>query len=652
MPLQDQCSDAPLRVMLDSDQQADHFAKLLEHVAQCPHCQRRLEELAADQDHWSRAAMELAEFSSSDRLWESDSLSSIHDRQSFHSSLEWSESMARQLLSPPTHPEMLGRIGRYEVERLIGSGGMGIVFKANDTELNRPVAIKILAPYLAGNGTARQRFAREARAAAAVVHEHVVPIHNVETDGQSPFLVMRFVAGESLQKRIDRDGPLDTRQTLRIAMQVAAGLAAAHAQGLVHRDIKPSNILVEYGVDRSLITDFGLARAADDASLTHSGYHAGTPQYMSPEQARGEATDARSDLFSLGSVIYTMCTGSAPFRAETSYGVLRRITDNEPRKIQEINPDVPAWLSAIVAKLMAKSPELRFQSANELVGVLEACLAHVQQPAAINLPSSVAALPGTHVGRRRTRPLYRFLAGWAGLACLSILAVARLMPTGPVHPSDATTQSQTSTSKPADENTRTQPRLPAKIPSDDSSVTQPEVRRPRQPLREDPSDRIRVKLVEPIEVSFRDLRLAEAIELILKKSQVNFRFSNEVQEALQNQSDSLASLAARGSAASLLAWTCELYGTTYVVGDTGIEIVTLESARQHPVLRFYDLAYLFPDNRLDLAVTQAIVHFLADRQSVDLVDGMLLVRATEAGHIEIERLLSQFALDPIPTPSQ
>ena len=270
--------------------------------------------------------------------------------------MAWSDSMVRQILAPPSHPEMLGRLGRYEVERLIGVGGMGVVFKAFDTELNRPVAIKVLAPHLTGNGAARQRFAREARAAAAVVHEHAVAIHNVESDGVAPFLVMQFVAGESLQQPLDREGPLDICEILRIDLQTASGLAAAHAQGLVHRDVKPSNILLEQGIERALPTDFGLARANDDASLTHTGYHPGTPQYMSPEQARGETIDARSDLSSLGSVLYTMCTGRTPFRAETNYGILRRITDNEPRAIQETNPAVPEWLVALVARLHAKSP--------------------------------------------------------------------------------------------------------------------------------------------------------------------------------------------------------------------------------------------------------------------------------------------------------
>ncbi|MBL8817850.1 MAG: serine/threonine protein kinase [Planctomyces sp.] len=297
--------------------------------------------------------------------------------------------MARSLLSKASHPEMLGRIGRYDVERLIGTGGMGVVFKAYDTELNRPVAVKLLAPYLASSGSARNRFAREARAAAAVVDDHVVPIHNVETDGEHPFLVMKFIAGGSLQQRIDREGPLQVCEVLRIGMQTAQGLAAAHAQGLIHRDVKPSNILLDEGVDRALLTDFGLARASDDASLTRSGFHPGTPHYMSPEQVRGELIDARSDLFGLGCVLYAMCTGHPPFRGESSYTVLRRITDDTPRQIRETNPQIPAWLDRLVLKLLAKSPEDRYPSATDVHTLLEKCLAHIQQPTTVDLPDEL-----------------------------------------------------------------------------------------------------------------------------------------------------------------------------------------------------------------------------------------------------------------------
>ena len=187
------------------------------------------------------------------------------------------------------------------------------------------MAIKILAPRLATNGTARKRFAREARAAAAVLHENVIAIHRVDEWHGLPFLVMPYIAGVSLQKRIDDEGPLSIEATLRVGIQIAAGLAAAHAQGLVHRDIKPANILLDRGVERVTITDFGLARAADDASMTRTGVIAGTPQYMSPEQAEAKTMDARSDLFSLGSVMYTMAAGRPPFRGEGCFEVLKRI---------------------------------------------------------------------------------------------------------------------------------------------------------------------------------------------------------------------------------------------------------------------------------------------------------------------------------------
>jgi serine/threonine-protein kinase len=261
------------------------------------------------------------------------------------------------------------------------------------------VAIKVLAPHLATSGAARQRFAREAQAAAAVVHNNVVAIHGVDDTGDLPFLVMPYLRGTSLQKRIDRSGALSLSETLRIALQTARGLAAAHDQGLVHRDIKPANILLDGTTERVLLTDFGLARAADDASLTHSGVIAGTPYYMSPEQAEGAAIDHRSDLFSLGSVLYAMCTGRPPFRADTSWGILRRVTDSEPHPIRDVNPDVPEWLCRIIERLHCKHPGSRYQSADEVASLLEDCLAHVQQPDRFELPECVRETESAPVGQ-------------------------------------------------------------------------------------------------------------------------------------------------------------------------------------------------------------------------------------------------------------
>jgi Protein kinase domain len=273
-------------------------------------------------------------------------------------------------LEPSNNPESLGRLAHYEVLQVLGRGGFGVVLKAFDQKLHRAVALKVLAPYLAASGTARQRFLREARAAAAVRHEHVVDIHAVE-DTPAPYLVMEFVAGQTLQRKLDRTGPLALREILRVGAQIARGLAAAHARGLVHRDIKPANVLLEDGSERVKITDFGLARAADDGSLTQSGYVAGTPLYMAPEQAMGEVVDHRADLFSLGSTLYALCTGRPPFRAGTALGILKRVIEDEPRPIREVNPAIPSWLCDVVARLQAKRPADRFASADEVADLLE-----------------------------------------------------------------------------------------------------------------------------------------------------------------------------------------------------------------------------------------------------------------------------------------
>lgn len=309
-------------------------------------------------------------------------------------------------LEPCETPGRIGKLDTYEIIEVIGRGGMGFVLKAFDTKLQRIVAVKVLATPKATDTSAAKRFLREARAAAAVSHDHVVTIFAVQEHGQCPYLVMECIVGQSLQQKIDRCSPFRLKETLRIAMQIAAGLAAAHKQGLVHRDIKPSNILLENGVERVKLTDFGLARAIDDAGITQTGHIAGTPQYMSPEQAMGEAVDARSDLFSLGCVMYCMCTGRPPFRGETPVVVLRRVCDEVPRPIREINAEVPEWLISIIDKLLAKRPADRFQTAAEVADLLSNCLAWSQKPEGQRPPS----VPQSKVSRR---PIGR-LALWVG----------------------------------------------------------------------------------------------------------------------------------------------------------------------------------------------------------------------------------------------
>ncbi len=679
-----QCNDHRLQEMVESQQAADHFSDLLQHVEGCKRCQQRLDELAAEPTLWSNAATALTGFSSSDPFRQSGSYrNGLPADEAYGHSVAWTESMARQLLSPPSHPEMLGRIGRYEVERLIGSGGMGIVFKAIDTELNRPVAIKLLAPYLAGNGAARQRFAREAKAAAAVVHEHVVPIHNVETDGQSPYLVMRYVAGESLQARIDREGALELCQILRIAMQVASGLAAAHAQGLVHRDIKPSNILVESGIERSLITDFGLARAADDASLTNTGYHPGTPQYMSPEQARGDAMDARSDLFSLGSVIYTMCTGRAPFRAETSYGILRRITDTQPHPIQEINPTIPGWLSCLIAKLMDKSTETRIQSAQQLAQLLEGCLAHAQRPHLNPLPAVVREWESASNASRNSHSRRKTYFMFAAIGVLLVTISSVLLPwsswwpssgspTGPsTNPQSDPNQSSKLAGDPTGQSSRsdkgnssgsTNDKAKSASPNNQNQTApttnprrlqpqsrQPQAKQPRGPrfaMPDNPAEKVRTLLASDAQIDLTAASLTDCLDELLRDTGVTYHVSQKSFDDEDLKTDQLVSIKASGSKRELLSRICAKYSAAYIVRDKSIDIVPERFAANNPTLRYYDLSFLLTDNSHVQSILSAISVFSPDEAkfSYSLVDSVLIVRTTEATHMEVERLLAQLSV--------
>ncbi|OWK43586.1 bifunctional serine/threonine-protein kinase/formylglycine-generating enzyme family protein [Fimbriiglobus ruber] len=296
------------------------------------------------------------------------------------------EEVPEEFLSPPRPTQTL-KLGHFDVLETIGQGGFGVVVKAFDQRLLRIVAIKLMTAE-GSTSPARKRFVREARAAAAVRHENVVQVYAVE-EQPTPHLVMEYVPGGSLQQLLDRTGPLDVRETLRIGAQIAQGLAAAHAIGLVHRDIKPANVLLEKG-DRpqAKLTDFGLARAADDASLTQSGFVLGTPMYMSPEQARGDQLDHRADIYSLGSVLYVMLTGRPPFRALNTLAVLKRVAEDKPRPIQEIIPEVPSWLCDIISKLHAKNPAERFQSASEVAEVLSTCLTELQQGRPVRLTAT------------------------------------------------------------------------------------------------------------------------------------------------------------------------------------------------------------------------------------------------------------------------
>jgi serine/threonine-protein kinase len=384
--------------LLDDALPPDERAHYERHLEDCPLCQGRLDNCDDCDESWRRLARQTGDPTT---VPADPTLTQVIERcrregeapaepRTFGSAgalpSRSVEPLDLYFLHPTDRPGVLGTLGNYEVQSVIGQGGMGVVLKAYEPALHRLVAIKVLAAAVAGSATARRRFTREAQAAAAVCHEHIVPVHGVfEADGL-PYLVMQYVAGESLQGRLDRTGPLEVTEIVRIAHQTADGLAAAHAQGLIHRDIKPANLLLENGLARVKITDFGLARMTDDAPVTQPGVLAGTPEYMAPEQARGEPVDHRADLFSLGSVIYAMCTGRPPFRAASAVAVLRQVSDEEPAPVRTLNSDAPEWLAAVVARLMAKDPAERFESAAEVADLFEGFLAHLRQPATVPAP--------------------------------------------------------------------------------------------------------------------------------------------------------------------------------------------------------------------------------------------------------------------------
>jgi predicted Ser/Thr protein kinase len=327
-------------------------------------------------------------------------------------------------LSPPRGPGELGRLGPYRVLAVLGCGGMGVVYKAEDPQLARPVALKAMLPGLAASPQARERFLREARAAAAVKHDHVVTIYQVGEDRGVPFLAMEFLEGQALDARLRREGRLPVVEVLRVGREIAEGLAAAHDRGLTHRDIKPANVWLEAPRGRVKILDFGLARAAADQQLTQTGAIVGTPAFMSPEQARGQPADHRSDLFSLGCVLYRMTTGEQPFKGSDPISTMVAVATETPAPPRSLNPAAPPALAGLIDRLLDKDPTGRPASAGAVAGELETIARG--RAAADREPTAVAApplpprdRPAPRPGKARRRPPVLL-----GAACLGGLLVA------------------------------------------------------------------------------------------------------------------------------------------------------------------------------------------------------------------------------------
>lgn len=345
------------------------------------------------------------------------------------------------ILSPPILGDELGWIGHYKIVKVLGRGGMGMVFQAEDTRLQRPVAIKIMLPEVASRQGAKERFLREARAIAALRNEHVITIYDVNQEREIPYLAMEFLFGQSLERLLDTGTKFSVADTLRIGREIASGLAAAHEAHLIHRDIKPGNIWMEAkdsadpAQGRVRILDFGLVRQTQTGAnnLTQTGNIVGTPHYMSPEQARGLNVDERADLFSLGIVLYQLCTGRLPFPADSLMGLLTALAVDTPPSVAALNGDVPAKLAELIGRLLEKDPAQRPASAREVVDAIRAIEAQAtpcQLEVTKNLRKPVALRSLTAPVRRVTRRHVGYAALCALLFGLAPLGLYRFFLNG------------------------------------------------------------------------------------------------------------------------------------------------------------------------------------------------------------------------------
>lgn len=301
------------------------------------------------------------------------------------------------LLSPAWSGDELGWLGQYKVMEVLGSGGMGVVYRAEDTSLKRTVALKAMKPAIAANPEAKHRFLKEAEATAAIEHDNIVTIYQVGEDHGIPFFAMQFLKGESLGTRSERVSRMSQAEVIRIGREIAEGLSAAHSRGLIHRDIKPDNIWLQEGTDRVRIVDFGLVRSSEeDAGLTQSGTVLGTPKYMAPEQARGETVDHRCDLFSLGCVLYRLLAGKAPFEGSNLTATLIAVTQRDAEPVENLVSNVEPSLAALIAKLLSKDRESRHASAKEVADQLRSIENKLQDKQKVLSSQSVESTERTY----------------------------------------------------------------------------------------------------------------------------------------------------------------------------------------------------------------------------------------------------------------
>lgn len=373
-------------------------------------------EIAAVIQRGKRLRTEIETTNSGDTLGESG-----RRRQTEFEQDETTQLEPIDFLNPAEQPDEIGRLGGYRVLEVLGIGGMGVVFRAEDPKLERLVALKAMKPAIAASKSAKDRFLREARAVAALEHDNIVPIYQVGEDRNIPFIAMQFLRGESLQSRLDRDSRLTPLQAVKIGREIATGLAAAHQRDLIHRDIKPDNIWIEEETGRAKILDFGLVLSVrEDVGLTRTGMVLGTPRYMAPEQAQGQRVDHRGDLFSLGSMLYHLVSGAAPFDGGNLTATLNAVAYKEPRPIEQLCPDLDAGLAKLISQLLSKDIARRPQTAaavaealSEIEQRLESQPSNSTEPSVVQSPAVMPVNPILIAGVAATCAIGIFLMLWA-----------------------------------------------------------------------------------------------------------------------------------------------------------------------------------------------------------------------------------------------